>query len=179
MVPKLHEFVERMKSLFRTRRVDREMAEELEFHQTLLREKLLRQGVPQSEVEVATRRTFGNAGRWQERLRELRQFRALENFLRDVNFSSRLLRKSPGFTAVALLTLALGVGANTAVFSLINGLLLRPLPVPNAGQLTVLRLEELTAHQRAMNGFVPGPSLYLKGVRVVGEDICEEIVSAF
>jgi len=131
-----------MKSLFRTRRVDREMAEELEFHQTLLREKLLRQGVPQSEVEVATRRTFGNAGRWQERLRELRQFRALENFLRDVNFSSRLLRKSPGFTAVALLTLALGVGANTAVFSLINGLLLRPLPVPNAGQLTVLRLEE-------------------------------------
>ena len=142
MVPKLHEFVERMKSLFRTRRVDREMAEELEFHQTLLREKLLRQGVPQSEVEVATRRTFGNAGRWQERLRELRQFRALENFLRDVNFSSRLLRKSPGFTAVALLTLALGVGANTAVFSLINGLLLRPLPVPNAGQLTVLRLEE-------------------------------------
>jgi predicted permease len=142
LVPKLHEFVERMKSLFRTRRVDREMAEELEFHQTLLREKLLRQGVPQSEVEVATRRTFGNAGRWQERLRELRQFRALENFLRDVNFSSRLLRKSPGFTAVALLTLALGVGANTAVFSLINGLLLRPLPVPNAGQLTVLRLEE-------------------------------------
>ena len=62
--------------------------------------------------------------------------------MRDVSFSVRLLRKSPGFTAVALLTLALGVGANTAVFSLINGLLLRPLPVPHSEQLAVLRIEE-------------------------------------
>ncbi len=66
----------------------------------------------------------------------------LKTFCAILSFSARLLRKSPGFTAVALLTLTLGVGANTAVFSLINGLLLRPLPVPHAEQLAVLRMEE-------------------------------------
>src|SRR3984885_3531443 len=142
MTSGLHEFVKRMWALFHKRRMDREMADELEFHQGLLREKLLRQGVPQRDVDWATRRTFGNASRWHERLSELWQFKALENFLRDLGFSARLLAKSPGFTAVAILTLAVGVGSNTAVFSLINGLLLRPLDVPDAEKLVVLRIDE-------------------------------------
>src|SRR6185437_7371316 len=100
----------------RKRRMDREMAEELEFHQAMLRERLLRQGLPKPEVNQAARRTFGDAGRWHERLRELWQFRGLENLLRDISFSARLLKKSPGFTTIALLTLAIGVGANTAIF---------------------------------------------------------------
>ena len=76
--------MKRLRAVFHKRRMDREMAEELEFHQALLREKLLRQGVPQLEVDFATRRAFGNASRWQERLRELWQFKTLENLLRDL-----------------------------------------------------------------------------------------------
>jgi predicted permease len=138
----LHPLFLRIKSLFQRPKVEREFAEELEFHQALLRERLSRQGVPPAELELATKRRFGNESRWHERLTELWQFRTLENLRRDLSFAARLLRKYPGFTAVALFTLALGVGANTAVFSLINGLLLRPLPVPHAEQLVVLRMEE-------------------------------------
>ena len=142
MIPFLHEFAGRVRSLFHKRRSDREIAEELEFHQTLMREKLMKQGLPQSDAAYEVRRNFGNPARWQERLREVWQFRWWENFRRDVIYSARLLRKSPGFTAIALLTLTLGVGANTAVFSLIDTLLLRSLPVPHPEQLAVLRQEE-------------------------------------
>lgn len=134
----MHEFVKRLRSLFRRGRMEREMAEELEFHQAMLESKYLREGMPVAVAERAAKRTFGDARRWQERLREVWQFRWLENLVRDVRFSARLLGKSPGFTAVALGTLALGVGANTAVFSMINGLLLRPLPVPESDRLVVL-----------------------------------------
>ena len=138
MAPALHEFLSRLKSLFHKRSMDREMLEELDLHQSLMREKLLRQGTPPSQVDATLRKSFGNPSRWHERLRELWQFRGLENLLRDIRFSFRLLRKSPGFTAIAIITLALGVGANTAVFSLVDALLFRPLAVPHAEQLAVL-----------------------------------------
>jgi predicted permease len=142
MTPTLHAFRLRMTALFRRRQMERDMADELEFHRSMLREKWIRNGMSQGEAEKAARRSFGNIALWHERLRELWQFHALEDFLRDVTFSARLLRKSPGFTTVALLTLALGIGVNTAIFSLMNGLLLRPLPVPHADQLAVLHYDE-------------------------------------
>ena len=138
MTQGVHEFLLRIKALFVQRRLDREMADELAFHEAMLKEKLVRQGTSPAEADHAARLRFGNSGRWHERLRELWQFRWLENLQRDVSFSIRVLRKSPGFTGIAILTLALGVGANTTVFSIINGLLLRPLPVPESNRLVVL-----------------------------------------
>jgi predicted permease len=132
--------------------MEREMAEELEFHQEMLRSKYLREGMSSNIADRTARKTFGNARRWQERLREVWQFTWLENLARDVRFSARLLWKSLGFTAVALGTLALGVGANTAVFSLINGLLLRPLPVPESNRLVVLNYEDSGPHLRYKEG---------------------------
>jgi predicted permease len=134
----LHEFALRAKALFRKRRMDRDMADELTFHQDMLREKLARQSIAPADAEVEMHRRFGRRSRWHERLRELWQFRRLENLARDVNYSGRVLRKSPGFTVIAIFTLALGVGANTTVFSVINGLLLRPLPVPASDRLVVI-----------------------------------------
>ena len=141
MTPVMHAFLLRIKSLFRRRRMDREMAEELAFHQELMEKKLVAHGLPADRAAYETRRDFGSQERWHERLRELWQFRSFEILKRDVLFSMRLLRKSPSFTAIALLTLALGIGANTAVFSLVNSLLLRPLPVPHAEQLAVLGMD--------------------------------------
>ncbi len=183
-----------MKSVFRKKQMDHEMSDELEFHQSMLRDRLLREGVPQPEVDAATRRAFGNAGRWQERLSELWQFRRLENFFRDVSFSVRLLRKSLGFTAVAVLTLALGVGANTAVFSMINALLLRPLPVPHAEQLAVLSYVEGTGdpqydfctpyfralenqHQIFANVFAYDPDAMLVQGQTSNENVPGQLVS--
>src|SRR5215469_5215406 len=142
MAQKLHEFILRLKALFLKRRMDRDMADELAFHQAMLKEKLLRQGIALADAEAETRRRFGRPGCWHERLREVWQFRGLENLARDVSYSVRVLRKSPGFTIVAILTLALGVGANTTVFSVINGLLLRPLPVPASDQLVVIGTDD-------------------------------------
>jgi len=132
----------RLQSLFRKETVENDFDEELRFHLENQVEQFVAQGMSPRAARKAATKLLAGVDRQKEQLRELWQFRWLENFWRDVSFSVRLLRKSPGFTAVALLTLALGVGANTAVFSLINGLLLRPLPVPHSEQLAVLRIEE-------------------------------------
>src|SRR5581483_1975514 len=127
----------RLSALLHWRRQQREYAEELAFHQHMLRRRLEREGTPEPELDSATRRAFGNSSRLRERLTEIRQFTVLENILRDLGYAARVLRKSPGFTLTAILTIALGIGASTAVFSLMNALLLRPLPVPHADQLVV------------------------------------------
>jgi predicted permease len=103
-------------------------------------EELMEEGMLRKEAEQTARREFGNIALIQERSREEWQWPALESIIDDLKFAFRRLRKSPGFAATVLLTLAIGIGANTAGFSVLNSVLLRPLPYPEPQQLISLHL---------------------------------------
>jgi predicted permease len=103
-------------------------------------EELMEEGVPREKAVRRARAEFGNVALIEERSREAWQWRRLESILADLKFTLRRLRKSPGFSVTVLLTLAIGIGANTAVFSVLNSVLLRPLPYPEPEQLVSLHL---------------------------------------
>ena len=98
-------------------------------------DELMDEGMSSKQAEQAARREFGNVALIQQRSREQWQWRALESLLADFKFTLRRLRNSPGFAVTVLLTLAIGIGANTAVFSVVDGVLLKPLPYPGPASL--------------------------------------------
>src|SRR5436190_20994470 len=128
----------RFRSLFRKGRVEQELAEELRFHLGKLTEEYVAKGMTPEEARYAALRELGGVEQIKEECRDMRRVNYLEDFLQDVRYGLRQLRRSPGFTAVATLTLALGIGVNTAIFTLINSLLLRSLPVENPKELLLL-----------------------------------------
>src|ERR1700722_4908178 len=134
--------ISRCRAFFRSRKLDDDLDEELRSHIEFAVEENLKRGMNAQQARTAALKEFGGMTQTQEDYRMQRGLPLIEQVGRDLRFAIRQLLKSPGFTMVALLTLALGMGANTAVFSLINGLLLRPLPVPHAEQLALLRLVE-------------------------------------
>lgn len=124
--------------LFRPR-LEREMEQEMRYHLERETEENMRRGMTPAEARRVARLSFGGVERYKEECREVQRPRRLETFWQDVCYGARMLRKYPSFTLLAVLTLALGIGVNTAIFSVVYGALLRPLPYRAGHELVVLR----------------------------------------
>ena len=130
-------FGARLRGLFRKQQLDRELDSELRAHLELLTEENVRRGMTPEEARRAARREFGGVEQTKELHREQRAFHFFDVLLQDLRFALRGLAKSRAFTVVAILTLALGIGANTAIFSCINAWIIKPLPYPQSDRLMV------------------------------------------
>jgi predicted permease len=167
-----------------------ELDEEVRSHLEMAARERVERGATKEEAERGAQREFGNLGLVKEVSRDQWGWRWLEEFVEDARYGLRRMRKSPGFTAIAVVTLALGIGANTAIFSLVNGILLVSLPYPNADRLVSVTgtypqgaFLAMREQMRTMDAgaYVEGQELNLTGfgepVRLTGTSVSAELFS--
>ncbi|MBI2516836.1 MAG: ABC transporter permease [Opitutae bacterium] len=152
----LRQFLFRLQSLFRRRKIEEELDAEVSTHLEMATEANLAAGMPLEEARFAARRQFGGVDQIKESYRDARGFPWVDQLRQDLGLTLRLLRKSPGFTAVAILTLALGIGVNTTTFSFLNAILFRTLPFTEPARLVQLHR---TSPQAAFGPHAPADLL--------------------
>ena len=146
------DFFERLRALVFRRRDERELAEELRFHVEMETDHRRRAGAPDTEARRQSRIALGGVERVKEDVRDARGTRLVEDIVADVGYTMRTLARSPGFAIVVVLTLAIGIGGTTAVFSAVDAVLLEPLPYSDPGQLA--RLYQTDVNNPADRGFL-------------------------
>ena len=129
----------RLRSLFHRKSVEAELDDELKFHFERQVEKLIQTGLPRQEALRRARLEFGGVDQVKEECRDARGVSFVEGTVQDIRYALRMLRKSPGFAAVAVITLALGIGANTVIFTVANDFLLRPLPFGHSDRVVMVK----------------------------------------